>query len=133
MKNVSRIAASIVKNAQQFKTIIKDHTKFDIFHLDKWTKIDKNKEVIFDSADLTVEWNTDIEERSWGINSIKAEVINVSGTIQVEYLETENTVNLDFNANQEGFTIESEIEFSGGVLIPDNIEIDFATKKVVVS
>ena len=139
MKNVLKIVESILnKKAEQFVTDMKG-PQIDDMGFDKWEKIDRsklnNRDLAFGGARLSVKWSADIEMRSWGIKSVIPVVHNVSGTITAEYMGDDDDIEDDiiFDSDKDGFKIESEVEWSDGTLVPNNVEIDFATKKIIVT
>lgn len=120
-----------------FKTVL-DSKSVDYINED--SVIDKSKEQYIDSGDLTIDWEMDFDNRKYGINSMGIIVHKVHGYYTL------------VTPSENGKDLEEEIEFSfdnkeskdwdtqcdagkfkfGHGLNPQNIEIDFKTKKIVL-
>ena len=88
-----------------------------------------------DPLDMTIEWKTNIQETKHGISSFTVEILNVHGyyTMTTPTEDEDLQDEIEFKTDKE-WEFETEInnfEF-GGTIEPQEIDIDFKTKKIKV-
>lgn len=88
-----------------------------------------------DPLDMTIEWKTNIYETKHGISSFNVEVVKVYGdyTITTPEEDKDDVKEIEFTTDKD-WEFESEInnfEF-GSTVEPQEIDIDFKTKKIKV-
>ena len=78
-------------------------------------------------ADISIDWNFDVEARSYGIKDIYIDIISVS--IELTDSETYEPVKVDFS----DFDIVNELEIESNQVMISNVDIDLEEKTIEVS
>ena len=89
------------------------------------------------TATATVKWSLDFEAREWGLKSIDISIQDVALEIDYEYYESQDeadeTIIKDTYTYDGSFEIVNRIEITSGCICPNNLEIDFTKKQIIVS
>lgn len=86
-----------------------------------------------------VMWSVSIDAREWGIKSfgISIQDVQISADVEIMGFDSEdNDIYFsidDIELKTEDFTIIDKMEYTKGMLTPDNIEIDFNKKEIEIS
>lgn len=96
--------------------------------------IDLNSNYDISDSDFTVNWMLDLDARSWGIKDLSINIKRVYGTFTINIWGEDGDIPhyLDFNSDDLGFEIKTDLEIKGSI-IPTNIEINFKDKKITIS
>lgn len=102
------------------------------------SKLPELKKVNFEitDADATIEWEVELEHRSWGIKGIYVNVTKLNGTIAVEIYDDNGDVKEEKEIEFDLSDFRNECDFSGeidrdGIGIND-LTIDFARQVAYV-
>jgi hypothetical protein len=83
---------------------------------------------------LKIEWEAEVDARTWGVKCIDIFVHKVTGRIEWEALEedeNEDIITGGFDFSSEGWVIKSELKPSDyGCIRPEAIVLDFARKEI---
>lgn len=95
----------------------------------------KYEDIQFINGTASVHWGVEFDFRNWGIKDINLSIQKVEVVGEIEYydaedLECETMLCKDFNVSD--FEIVNELEMSKSFSQPNEIEVDFKTKKITV-
>ncbi len=121
-----------------FSTNIKN-LDVDINYIEYWDEfkklsVSKENNSIYEK-DFIIEWSILIETKEYGVKNIFLDIKNVRGEFIVEeWSEDEDDIyhNMSFDSNEADFEIVSEVEIKNSIY-PNNIEIDFKNKKIILT
>jgi hypothetical protein len=89
-----------------------------------------------DDARAFVNWEVDIEARSWGIKSISPSVLAISisyDIIDPESVKTIETKEIEWTyTNPQGYKLEIGVKSEGDQLVPSYVTLDEQEKTIVV-
>lgn len=101
-------------------------------------KLPELKKVAYEISDASavIEWEVELEHRSWGIKGIYVNVTKLNGTITVEILDDNGDAKEEKEIEFDLSSFRNECDFSGdidgsGIAIND-LTIDFARRSAYV-
>lgn len=107
-----------------------------IEYCDEFKELNISKETYsIDEKDFVIEWSLILDIRKYGVKDISLYIKSVRGRFIVEeWMEDRDDKQhqIDFDSDINDFDIVSEVEITSAIS-PENIEIDFKNKKIIIT